>query len=458
MIRTIGLLINPVAGVGGPAGLKGSDGPDVQAAALARGAQARSGERAVAALTVVAAAHPHAEIITADGAMGADAVRQAGLAARVVYQADSPSTGADTTAAALAIEEAGADLILFVGGDGTARDVASALRPWQPMLGVPAGVKMYSGCFAVSPTAAGALAAHWLGDEQIPLTEREVLDVDEEQIRHGRVDPKLFALVQVPFVLGRTQSRKSATPVSEAAAVQAAARGAVAAMNSGTHYLLGPGGTTREIARQLGIEKTPLGVDVVRVDAARKGELVLADASEQQLLDLIAGRALLAAEPLPASDSSRVRSNRRVLTAGGDDVSARAVTDGVARATGVARTQAVVTVIGGQGFLLGRGNQQISASVVAALGENPLLVVATEQKLALLLGQPLLVDTGNPVVDRSLAGYIRVITGVGSAGVYPVTAPEVTEPVSAPVSAQASPQISAPVVSLTKDEGAQSCV
>jgi len=420
MIRTIGLLINPVAGVGGPAGLKGSDGPEVQATALARGAHARSGERAVAALAVIAAAYPEAEIITADDAMGADAVRAAGLAARVVYQADSPSTGADTTAAAVAIEDAGADLILFVGGDGTARDVASALRPWQPMLGVPAGVKMYSGCFAVSPAAAGALAARWLGDEKVPLTEREVLDVDEEQIRHGRVDPKLFALVQVPFVIGRTQSRKSATPVTELAAVQAAARGVVAAMNDTTHYLLGPGGTTREIARQLGLEKTPLGVDVVTVDAAKVGTLVLADASEQQLLDLIA-----------SLEESRVWANGRYSDAQSDHLPTLARVDGVAKA--------VVTVIGGQGFLLGRGNQQISAAVVAALGENPLLVVATEQKLALLLGQPLLVDTGNPTVDRTLAGYIRVITGVGSAGVYPVTAPEVWAPeVAAPVSASVS--------------------
>jgi predicted polyphosphate/ATP-dependent NAD kinase len=371
--HTIGLLINPVAGVGGPAGLKGSDGAEVQAAALARGAHARSGERALAALTVIAAEHPHAEIITAGGAMGADAVRAAGLPARVVYLPCTPSTGADTTAAARAIEAAGADLVLFVGGDGTARDVASALLPGQPMLGVPAGVKMYSGAFAVSPSAAGALAARWLGDEQLPLEQREVLDVDEEQIRNGRVDPKLFALVQVPVVVGRTQSRKSATPVTEAAAVQAAARGAVAAMDDDTLYLLGPGGTTMEVARQLGVKKTSLGVDVVRA-----GTLVLADASERQLLDLVAG----------------------------------------------ARAQAVVTVIGGQGFLLGRGNQQISAAVLAALGRDPLLVVATEQKLALLLGQPLLVDTGNPDVDRSLAGYVRVITGVSSAGVYPVHAPE----------------------------------
>lgn len=373
MTRSIGLLINPVAGVGGPAGLKGSDGADVQAAALARGARARSGERAQAALAVIAAAHPHVEIITAEGAMGADAVRAVGLSARVVYRAESPSTGADTAAATRALLDAGADLLLFVGGDGTARDVASVLHPEQPMLGVPAGVKMYSGCFAVSPSAAGALAARWLSDERLPLERREVLDVDEEQIRHGRVDPKLFALVQVPYLVGRTQSRKSATPVSEAAAVTAAARGAVAAMDDTTAYLLGPGGTTLEVARQLGLAKTPLGVDVVRA-----GGLILADASEQQLLEIVAG----------------------------------------------APAKAVVTVIGGQGFLLGRGNQQISAAVLERLGADPLLVVATEEKLTALAGRPLLVDTGNPKFDRSLAGYIRVITGAHTVGVYPVQAPE----------------------------------
>ncbi|GAB3119651.1 ATP-NAD kinase family protein [Glaciibacter psychrotolerans] len=390
MNRTLGLLINPVAGVGGPAGLKGSDGEAVQALARTRGSAAHASERGIRALQVIAESYPDATIFTAAGSMGADAVTAAGLRAHIAYtaghgQAVSATTARDTVAAAAAIEKAGADLILFVGGDGTARDVASALSPERPILGVPAGVKMYSGCFAVSPTAAGVLATRWLGDEQIPLTEREVLDVDEEQIRHGRVDPKLFALVQVPFVIGRTQSRKSATPVTEAAAVHAAARGAVAAMNDTTHYLLGPGGTTREIARQLGVEKTPLGVDVVC-----GGSLILADASERQLLELVS--------TTPA--------------------------------------KAIVTVIGGQGFLLGRGNQQISASVVAALGRDPLLVVATEQKLALLLGQPLLVDTGNAEVDRTLAGYIRVITGVGSSGVYPVTAPEVS----------------------TEEKGAQPCV
>ncbi len=235
---------------------------------------------------------------------------------------------------------------------------------------------MYSGCFAVSPSAAGALAARWI-ESAVPLEDREVLDVDEQAIRAGRVDPTLFALVSVPFMSGRTQARKSATPASEAAGVRLAAAGAIAAMRPGTRYLLGPGGTTREVARQLGLDKTPLGVDVVR-----DGQIELVDASERELLELLAEGS--AADP----------------------------------------AQAMVTVIGGQGFLLGRGNQQLSSAVLRALGPDPLCVVATESKLTALGGRPLLVDTGDRDLDRTLSGYVPVITGVGRTSVYPVHAPE----------------------------------
>ncbi|MET0885217.1 MAG: ATP-NAD kinase family protein [Mycetocola sp.] len=378
-VRTLGLILNPVAGVGGPAGLKGSDGLDVQATALARGSASRSTERALRALAAIAASRPGARVITAAGAMGEDAVRLAGLSPHVVHVGGQPSTSQDTASAAVAIAAAGASLVLFVGGDGTARDVASALPSGLPMLGVPAGVKMYSGCFAVSPSAAGALAARWI-ESAVPLEDREVLDIDETSIRAGRADPRLFAMVPVPFLQGRTQARKSATPSSESAGVRLAAAGAIAVMDPYTRYLLGPGGTMMEIARQLGVPKTPLGVDVVRA-----GQIELADASERELL------ALLAPD-----------------TSGRPPASARAM----------------VTVIGGQGFLLGRGNQQLSAAVLRALGSAPLCVVATERKLTELGGRPLLVDTGDRDLDRSLTGYTTVITGVGRASVYPVHAPE----------------------------------
>ncbi|WP_309064828.1 ATP-NAD kinase family protein [Microbacterium sp.] len=402
----IGLVVNPVAGVGGPAGLAGSDGADVQRRAQARGARSRVQERTAATLGVLAQRHPGLVVVTAAGAMGADAVRAAGLTPSVVHAAAAltVTTGADASRAVAAVAAAGATLILVAGGDGTLRDAAAGLgaaafttqeesavpaadgldrglpassllscehRP--AVLGIPCGVKMYSPVFAVSPRAAGALAADWVAEGGLPTADREVLDVDEAAMRRARVDPQLFGMLRVPYRVGRTQARKAATPASEAAAVAAAARGVVAAMQSGVRYLLGPGGTTAEIARQLGLEKSPLGVDVVL-----DGAIVRREASESELLAEV----------------------------------------------GAGPAQAVVTVIGGQGFLLGRGNQQLSAAVLRALGDDPLIAVAPEQKLLDLAGRPLLVDTGDPDLDARLAGHIRVITGTASTSLYAVAAPE----------------------------------
>ncbi|SFR52239.1 Predicted polyphosphate-or ATP-dependent NAD kinase [Microbacterium azadirachtae] len=375
----IGLVVNPVAGVGGPAGLAGSDGADAQARAAEHGSEPRAGARAMQALAVVARAYPGERILTAAGAMGADAVAAAGLEPVVVFAPSEPATTSDDTAAGVAAAAAaGASLVLVAGGDGTLRDAVRGLAQTPgaggpAVLGIPAGVKMYSPVFAVTPVAAGALAADWLGPDPVATAEREVLDVDEEALRHARVEPVLYGTLRVPLRTGRTQARKAPTPVTEQAAVASAARGAVAAMRPGVRYLLGPGGTTARIAAELGVAKTPLGVDVVL-----DGRLVAAGADERRLL------AVVAAGP----------------------------------------AKAVVTVIGGQGFLLGRGNQQLSARVIRALGPDPLLVVAPEQKLVDLGGRPLLIDTGDAEVDASLAGHIRVITGAAATAFYAVAAPE----------------------------------
>ncbi len=453
----IGLVVNPVAGVGGPAGLAGSDGADVQRLALARGARSRAQERAVLALTTLAERHPGLVVATAAGAMGADAVRAAGLVPCVVWpgspsarltaectassrrdpvhsamtgalsgdegaragKAEGATEAADTSRAVTALAASGVELILVVGGDGTLRDAVAGLGAVEhrsgggtaehpsgggtvvgryggdsvaaegtsrqvllneedgavgmpAVLGVPAGVKMYSPVFAVSPRAAGAIAADWIDHGGLPTDEREVLDIDEAAMRRARVDPTLYGMLRVPYRTGRTQARKAPTPVTEAATVEAAASGAVARMLPGVRYLLGPGGTTAEIARQLGVEGSPLGVDVVLDGAA-----IVRGASERELLAEIASG--------PA--------------------------------------QAVITVIGGQGFLLGRGNQQLSASVLRAIGDDPLLVVAPEQKLIDLHGRPLLVDTGDPELDARLAGHVRIVTSVGTSSLYAVCAP-----------------------------------
>ena len=173
----LGFVVNPVAGLGGPAGLKGSDTEAVQEAALLRGAVPHAGQRAAAALAPLANARVADVVLTAGGAMGADAVVAAGLGADVVYLAPGPTTGHDTTAAVARLVEAGAGMILFVGGDGTARDVADGCRG-VPILGVPAGVKMYSGCFAVSPVVAGRVALRLLEGQPVEKCTGEVLDVD----------------------------------------------------------------------------------------------------------------------------------------------------------------------------------------------------------------------------------------------------------------------------------------
>lgn len=369
----LGLVVNPVAGLGGPAGLKGSDGVVTQALARARGAEPHATERAVRTLRPIAAALPDAVVLTASGSMGAHAVAEGGLHGQVVWTATTPdTTGADTTAAASALVAAGAELILFVGGDGTARDVVAGMDDPVAILGVPAGVKMYSSCFAVSPEAAGALAVRWL-TEGLPSRDAEVLDIDEDALRAGRTDPQLHALVRIPTWAARTQARKAPTPGSDAAAVAAAATGMLRCLEPGVRYLLGPGSTIAELGRQLGVDLSPLGVDVVL-----DGALLARDASEAELLSHAAA--------------------------------------GPARA--------IVTVIGGQGFLLGRGNQQLSPRVVRALASDPLLVVATQQKLLDLSGRPLLVDSGDPDLDAELAGHIRVVTGPGTMAMYPIASPQ----------------------------------
>ena len=374
--RRIGLIVNPVAGMGGPAGLKGTDGADALSRARDAGAVPRAGERAIRALRVLAVSGP--ALLVGPGALGADVAAEVGLSAEVL-PLEPAGTGADTTMLAAAMAARGVDLILFCGGDGTARDVAAGINAsGVPVLGIPAGVKMYSACFAVSPEAAGAVAADLDGRG---VHEVEVLDVDEDQVRTGRVDPRLFALVNVPDDSSRMQGRKVATLSSQADAVEAVARGLAEEMRRGVTYLVGPGGTTAALMRRLGLDYTPLGVDVVR-----DGTVVALDVDETTALGLIAG------------------------------------------APGAAR--AVVTIIGGQGFVLGRGNQQISARVVRALraslpnGTHPLVVGATQEKLIGLSGRPLLVDTGDPALDRELSGPVRVVTGPRTMAMYMVRAAE----------------------------------
>lgn len=360
----LGLIVNPIAGLGGRVGLKGTDGEATVRSALAMGAVAEAPMRAVSALQRLSARDPSVRVVTFAGEMGADAAGRVGLGVEPVgEQAGNDSTAGDTIRAAQAMLRAHVDLVLFVGGDGTARDIYDAVGDRVPCLGVPAGVKIQSAVFAVTPSAAGDLAGRFLAvrGERLRLREAEVMDIDEGEVRHDRVASRLYGFLQVPYDRGWLQGAKAGTPFSDEAAMAGIASEVVAGMDHPTTYLLGPGTTTRAIAERLCIPSTLLGVDAVR-----EGRSAGSDLNEGQILDMLkAGPAKI-----------------------------------------------VVTVIGGQGYVFGRGNQQMSPSVIRRVGPQNVIVVATRNKLLALGDQPLWVDTGDEALDARLAGHVQVVTGV----------------------------------------------
>ena len=371
---TLGLIVNPIAGMGGRVGLKGTDGPGTADRARALGATPLSPARAQAALAVVAERlNDRINVVAAPGEMGEAVARAAGFSPRIVGPAESDETTArDTEAAAEAMAEIGVDLLLFAGGDGTARNVCAAIGTRIPALGIPTGVKMHSAVYATHPRTAGELAARHLGGPALTCREAEVMDIDEEAFRAGRISARLYGTLLVPHERRLVQGLKSGSGGGDAADLGGIAAEAAGRMGDGGLWIVGPGTTTRAIAERLGAPKTLLGVDLFS-----RGELVAADVTEGQIL-----------AHLDHLDGAPVR--------------------------------IVVTPIGGQGYLFGRGNQQLSAEVIRRVGKANVVVVATAGKLAALRGEPVLVDTGDGEVDALLAGYVRVVTGFGVETVYRV--------------------------------------
>ena len=360
-VKKLGLIVNPIAGLGGAVGLKGTDGAATYRKALEMGAVPHSAPRAVEALRELVRLDD-LEVLTYPGPMGEDESREAGLSPTVIGSVDQVNTSAeDTRRAAEELAECEVNLILFAGGDGTARDLCSAVGDRVPALGIPAGVKMYSGVYATTPLAAGRAGAQFLSGE-VPHTRLgEVMDIDEEAFRDGEVQARLYGYLRVPGDTSHVQVTKSPSHADEGEDMLAIAEEVVDSMRDDTLYILGPGTTTKAIADVLGVPKTLLGVDVIL-----DGALV---ASDVTLLQLI------------------------VLLNGGH------------------QAKIVVTAIGGQGHIFGRGNQQIGADVISRVGTDNVIVVATRRKLGSLGRRPLMVDTGSRKIDRELSGYIMVTTG-----------------------------------------------
>jgi len=375
--RRVGLIVNPVAGLGGRVGLKGSDGAAIQQRALELGAVPRALDRTTEALVRLRPIAGEFEFVTYPEEMGEEAARRSKFDPEVIGAiVPGRTTAEDTRAAACEMRRLGVELLLFAGGDGTARDVFDAVGQDLVVLGIPTGVKIHSAAYAISPAAAGELARAFLEGKTAGMRESEVVDVNEDALRRGGVSTTLYGILRVPDDVRRIQGAKAVSSESDASAAAAIAKYVVARMNVDTVYIVGPGTTTRAILTELGIEKTLLGVDVVH-----RGKLLTSDVNEAQLLELL------------------------------DEQPARII----------------VTPVGGQGYLLGRGNQQISPDVLRRVGVENVLVIATPEKLNRLTTRPLLVDTGDEDVDQMLAGYVRVVCGLDDLRVVRVSSASLTE-------------------------------
>ena len=263
---TLGLIVNPIAGMGGSVGLKGTDTAAILSEARARGAEPQAAQRAKVVLDALAAARPDLELLSAPGEMGERIAEDAGLCPIVVGAPAQGETGAaDTRAAAEAMAVAGARLILFAGGDGTARDMAAALddRDRVPVIGVPAGVKMHSAVYATSPRAAADLALRAL-TQDIEARPREVMDIDEEAFRAGAVSARLYDYLPVPYAPDLMQNVKAGGVSGDRETLCGIAAEIAGRMEAGRLYILGPGTTTRAVTEALGLPKTLLGVDLVQ--------------------------------------------------------------------------------------------------------------------------------------------------------------------------------------------------
>lgn len=368
----LGLIINPYAGLGGSVGLKGSDGEAIRSEALARGAEMRAPQRMARALQFLLAFRDQIEIFCFAGDMGESAAHALGFTTYVIGVAQSiPSEASDTCAAATALLNESVDLILFAGGDGTARLIADVIGIRQPVLGVPSGVKMHSGVYAISPEAAGEIVKQLLTGQLVNIAERDVKDIDEDAFRNGQVRARFYGTLLVPEDSQFLQQVKNAGTERDELAQLDVAQEMIQQLQPDTLYLVGPGSTTHLFLQELGLNGSLLGVDILL-----NNELISVDVTASQIMAQLG------------------------------------------QFTGPVKM--IITAIGGQGHILGRGNQQFTPEVLKRVGKENIIIIAARGKMLALNGRPLLVDTNDPQLDKTFSGYARVITGYNESIMYPV--------------------------------------
>ncbi len=352
-MKKIGLIVNPIAGMGGSVGLKGTDG-EIYKKAIELGAKPTTPQRIEETLTLIKRNDVY--FMVAPGKMGEDYITKFDFNYEVASKIGKETNATDTKRIVLEMLKKGIDLLIFVGGDGTARDIYDALGLKIPVVGIPSGVKMFSPVFALSPSAAAEII-NTAGNQFI---EKEVLDIDEEAFRENKIAAKLYGYLKVPKNITLLQAKKEPSNISkpEEDMKEEIADYLMENPEKETLYILGPGTTLKTIADKMGVEKTLLGIDAVF-----NGKLVGKDLNEKGLLVLIK------------------KYNKSTI---------------------------IVTPIGGNGFIFGRASKQFTPEVLRLIGKENIVVVATEDKINKL--ECLRVDTGNIEVDKSLNGFTRVIT------------------------------------------------
>ncbi|MCL1059297.1 ATP-NAD kinase family protein [Shewanella gelidimarina] len=369
----LGLIINPLAGLGGSVALKGSDG--VAELAIAKGAVPKSQLRMQQALQVILPYKDQLEIITASGDMGESLARKMGFNVRVVYHAPALTEAQDTQLVVEKLLSETLDLLLFAGGDGTARDIFAIADDNIPVLGVPAGVKIHSGVYGITPHASGVVVKMLLEGELVSLMCADVMDIDEVAFRTGVVKAKRFGEMLVPAEPRYVQAVKMGGIETDELVLADIAAEAIELMEDDL-IVIGSGSTVAAVMEELGLDNTLLGVDLVQ---AR--QLVGSDLSADELLQLTEKQSV----------------------------------------------KLYITLIGGQGHILGRGNQQLSPELVRRVGKNNIVILATKTKLKALEGRPLIVDSGDPELDKELTGYYKVVTGYHDYVMYQVANPDLVE-------------------------------
>ncbi len=374
-MKKIGFIINPIAGMGGKVALKGTDGKQILQEAIKRGATPITIHRAKLFFEgiIKLSLNEQLEFFLPQGEMGEKIFLENPLIAKkinvkILSQIPIPSvtTSIDTKRVAKELKDLKVDLIIFVGGDGTAQDIYSAIGSKMPILGIPSGVKIHSGVFAQSTGKASEIVNKFARN-QIEFTEVEIIDLDEVAFRKGILNTRLYGTILVPQIPSLMQLTKSSThhTDTEKENINGIIRTLTEEISPGILYLLGSGSTIKNIARVFGEEvhqrKSLLGIDIVF-----KNDLLKSDVSESEILYLL--------DKYPE-----------------------------------AQKKLLITPIGGQGFILGRGNQQLSPKVIEKIGFSAIQVIATKSKIINLPNRILHIDTGDPDLDKQLTRYQKVL-------------------------------------------------